>query len=169
MAGKRYGDPEEYEEKLKRVMDRFGAEEYNFDWGRTGGWVEFRIDGELYRFDHSVEKAKANGQKIQYGSDAFAQLVLALEDLARLAERGIYKIKVWIEGMKYLPPPLQVPECFRILGFQSVPEDVEAVTDRFRSLSREKHPDILKDDGSAFKQIKQAAEEAKRYLESETK
>lgn len=135
MVSKKYGTPEQYEDKLAKVMQRFGTDDYNFDWSRRGGWVEFRIDGQLYRFDHSVDKAQANGQKIVYGSDAFAQLVLALEDLARLAERGIYNLQTWIEGMRYLPAPVELPECFRILGFTSAPVDVSAVTDRYRTLS----------------------------------
>ncbi|MDT9723795.1 J domain-containing protein [Xylanibacillus composti] len=146
-------------------MERFGAQEWNFDWSRRGGWVEFRIDGQLYRFDHSVDKANANGQKIQYGSDAFAQLVLALEDLARLAERGIYKLQTWIEGMRYLPPPIELPECFRDMGFSSLPADVAAINDRYRALAKRNHPDVVKDDGTAFKNLQRAAEEARRYLE----
>lgn len=162
---KQYGSTEQYEDKMKRVMERFGASEYNFDWSRGGGWVEFRINGVLYRFDHSVEKAQANGQKIKYGSDAFAQLVLALEDLARLTERGIYKLQTWIEGMRFLPPSKELPKCFRVLGFETLPADGAAVSDRFRTLSKERHPDVLNDDGSAFKELKQAAEDAKRYLQ----
>lgn len=165
MSEKKYTDIEYYEDKLQRVMERFGAEEYNFDWSRRGGWVEFRINGSLYRFDHSVEKAQTNGQKIVYGSDAFAQLVLALEDLARLAERGIYKLQTWIEGMRYLPPPVELPECFRLLGFESVPADVAAVTDRYRSLAKLNHPDSPTGSNEAFIELQRAAEEAKRYLE----
>jgi hypothetical protein len=163
MTKKQYAAPEQYVEKLAKVMQRFGAEEYNFDWSRRGGWVEFRVDGQLYRFDHSVEKAQANGQKIVYGSDAFAQLVLALEDLARLAERGIYKLKTWIEGMRYLPPPEELPECFKVLGFERLPADAVAVTDRYRTLAKERHPD---NGGSneAFIALQRAAEDAKRYL-----
>lgn len=166
MGSKQYGPPEQYEDKLAKVMQRFGAEEYNFDWGRRGGWVEFRVDGVLYRFDHSVDKARANGQKIQFGSDAFAQLVLALEDLARLTERGIYKLKTWIEGMRYLPPPVDLPECFRSLGFERLPADAAAVNDRFRALAKERHPDVLKDDGTTFKALTQAAEDARRWFDT---
>ncbi|WP_202903127.1 hypothetical protein [Paenibacillus gorillae] len=64
MAGKHYGPPEQYEDKLVKVMQCLGTTDYNFDWGRRGGWVEFRINGQLYRFDRSVEKAQENGQKI---------------------------------------------------------------------------------------------------------
>lgn len=165
MKGRKYGSPEEYEEKLLRVMHRIGADEYNFDWGRRGGWVEFRIEGVLYRFDHSVDKAQDNGQKIVYGSDAFAQLVLALEDLARLAERGIYNLQTWIEGMRYLPLPVEIPECFQVLGFEIVPADVAAVTDRYRTLAKQRHPD---NGGSSesFIELQRAVEDAKKYLES---
>ncbi len=164
MTGKRYGATENYEDKLKRVMERFKAEWYNYDWGRHGGWIEFRIDGELYRFEHSVEKGKAHGQKLVYGSDAFAQLVLALEDLARLAERGIYSLKRWIEGMKFLPPPVAIPECFQKLGFESIPADIAEVTDRYKTLAKQAHPDTGGSNG-AFIALQRATEDAKRYLE----
>jgi len=36
-----------------------------------------------------VEKERKNGISLSYGSDAFAQLVLSLEDIARMTERGI--------------------------------------------------------------------------------
>jgi hypothetical protein len=165
LAGsKKYADVDHYETKLAKVMERFGAHEWNYNWDRHGGWVEMRLDGELYRFDHSVEKAKANGQDIRYGSDAFAQLVLALEDLARIAERGIYSIKRWIEGMRYLPPPVIVPECFRLMGFESVPDAAE-LTDRYRSLAKQRHPDAKGGSTVKFKQLQQAMEDAKRFLE----
>jgi hypothetical protein len=164
MASKQYGSAEQYEDKLAKVMQRFGAEEYNFDWGRRGGWVEFRINGILYRFDHSVEKAQANGQKIQYGSDAFAQLVLALEDLARLTERGIYKLQTWIEGMKFLPPTVSIPSFFIELGFQSIPASVSEITDRYKTLAKQAHPDTG-GSNEAFIALQRATEDAKRYLE----
>ena len=97
---KQYGDVSTYEGKLENVMKRLGAEEYNFDWSRTACWVEFRYKGQLYRFEHSVENAKMHGQHIVYGSDVFAQVVLALEDLARMTERGIYELQTWNIGMK---------------------------------------------------------------------
>lgn len=167
MPGKQYAGPEFYEKKLIKVIERLSAEDLNYDWGRHGGWVEFRYRGHLYRFDHSVTKDKEKGQKLQYGSDAFAQIVLALEDLARIVERGIYDLQSWIEGMRFLPPPQSIPECFRQLGFEHIPGNVSDVEDRFRYLAKEKHPDVLKDDGSAFKLIKQAAEDAKQFLKSQ--
>lgn len=164
MAGKQYADADHYEKKLARVMERLGAEEHNFDWGRHGGWVEFRYHEQLYRFDHSVEKARAKGQNIRYGSDAFAQIVLALEDLARLVERGLYDLQNWIEGMKFLPPPPTVPECFKKMGFERIPTS-EEVERRYRHLAKRWHPDLLKDDGTAFKELQQATEQAKRHLQ----
>lgn len=138
---KQYASPDAYEAKLARVMERMGADQYNYNWDRHMAWVEFRLKGQLYRFDHSVEKAKARGFKLTYGSDVFAQLVIALEDLARMSERGIYELQTWLAGLKFLPPPVVVPECFRALGFQEIPSDVEEVKARYKTLAKQLHPD----------------------------
>lgn len=53
---KQYTDPEFYEKKLARVTERMGVSWYNYDWTRHMAFVEFRLKGQLYRFDHSVEK-----------------------------------------------------------------------------------------------------------------
>ena len=90
----------DYEAKLARVMERLGAESYNYDWTRAACFIEFIYHGQLYRFEHSVEKAKTHGQNIVHVSDLFAQLVMTLEDIARMTERGIYELQSWIEGMK---------------------------------------------------------------------
>ena len=83
---KQYASPDAYEAKLARVMERMGADQYNYNWDRHMAWVEFRLKGQLYRFDHSVEKAKARGFKLTYGSDVFAQLVIAPVTAAAFAE-----------------------------------------------------------------------------------
>ena len=121
MASKKvYNNVSEYEQKLKRVMQRFGVEEgqYNYDWTRQTAYVQFMYKSQWYMFDHSVEKANASGKHhLVYGTDVFAQIVLALEDLARMSERGIYDLATWISGMRYLPQKEDLPECFRVLGF----------------------------------------------------
>lgn len=70
----------DYEAKLARVMERLGAESYNYDWTRAACFIEFIYHGQLYRFEHSVEKAKTHGQNIVHVSDLFAQLVMTLEE-----------------------------------------------------------------------------------------
>ena len=78
---KQYGDSDSYERKLERVMERIEVKEFSYNFDRFGCcWVEFRYRNDLYRFEHSIEKAKAKGINLRYGSDAFAQVVLALED-----------------------------------------------------------------------------------------
>ena len=165
MAGKKqYAGPEVYEAKLARVMERFGATDFNYNWDRHMAWVEFRLKGQLYRFDHSVEKAKARGFQLTYGSDVFAQLVISLEDLARMAERGIYELQTWLEGMKFLPPPVVVPEYFKELGFESIPASAEDVRARFKTLAKERHPD---GGGSedAFIALQEATSKALKHFE----
>ena len=38
---KKYGDIEQYERKLARVMERLNVEQYRYDWNRTDTFVEF--------------------------------------------------------------------------------------------------------------------------------
>lgn len=166
MPKKQYGSADYYERKLQKVMERLGVEQFSFNWDRFSCYVEFRYRGELYRFDHSAEKARARGIDLQYGSDAFAQVVLALEDLARMVERGIYELQTWVAGMKYLPPPIEVPTFFRFLGFQEIPASPEDVRERYRQLAKQMHPDV---GGTAedFRKLQDATERALKYLEGD--
>lgn len=59
-ATKQYAQPEKYERKLELVMERMGANEYNYNFDRHGAWVEFWLHGQIYRFDHDREKAEAH-------------------------------------------------------------------------------------------------------------
>jgi hypothetical protein len=162
---KKYASPETYEKKLAKVMERFGVgDDFNYGSDRYGCFVEFRYKGELYRFDHSVEKAKAHGVNISYGSDAFAQVVLALEDLARMVERGIYDLSTWVSGMKFLPPPIEVPSFFKYLGFVEIPSGAEEVKARYRELAKQYHPDAGGDPEN-FKKLAEASERSLKYFE----
>ena len=141
---KKYADATFYESKLKKVMVRFGVEEekYNWDYNRHGGFVEFWYRGQLCRFAHTVEKAKESGEDIRYGSDAFAQIVLALEDLARLVQRGIYDLQTWVAGMKQLPETSSIPNCFTTLGFTIIPTTEEEIQQQYKKMSKVFHPDV---------------------------
>lgn len=163
MARKQYGSADSYESKLARVMERLGVKEYDYNFDRHGCWIQFRYKSELYRFDHSIVKAKAKGVNLTYGSDAFAQVVLALEDLARMVERGIYDLSTWVAGLRFLPPPVEIPPFLRALGFDHDGVTAEEVRDRYRTLAKEKHPD---GGGSAeeFKLLSEDAEKALQYV-----
>lgn len=165
-AKKQYADPAFYESKLSRVMARLGIEDGKYDWdfNRQGGWVSFWYKGQYYRFDHSVAKAKEHNQSLSYGSDAFAQIVLALEDLTRLVERGIYDLQTWVEGMKCLPETTGIPEFFSFLGFTSIPSSTAEVEKQYRKMAHAFHPDTGGSDES-FTKLQQAKEQAVKYLE----
>ncbi len=130
-----------YEEKLSRVMKRLGVTQYNYDWTRQSCFIEFTYRGQTYRFEHSLEKAKAAGQPIGLVSDCFAQLVMSLEDIARMTERGIYELSSWIEGMRALPAPKEIEPCFAALGFDETPQSAEEIKKRFQRLAKVMHPD----------------------------
>lgn len=163
---KMYAEASTYEQKLGRVLSRLTSldePEFNYNFDRYSAWVEFQYKGQLYRFDHTVEKARAAGQDLNYGSDAFSQIVLALEDLARMIGRGIYDLQTWVSGMKFLPEPTALPECFKVLGYQEMPSNVEDVKARYRTLSKQHHPDSGGDQKS-FEAIKVASENAIRHM-----
>lgn len=97
--------------------------------------------------------------------DVFAQVVLALEDLVRMVERGIYDLPRWVAGMKYLPPVVELPSFIRALGFTEMPSSVQEVRDRYRALAKQLHPDK---GGSAedFAMLQEATAKAIQYLET---
>lgn len=158
-----YTDVKFYEDKLKKVMERLGVGKYDYDWTRTTAYVTFFYKNQWYRFDHSTDKANATGKvKLVYGTDVFAQIVLALEDLARMTERGIYELGVWISGMKYLPEVKSLPQCFTDMGYtgSEMPskEDLDA---RYKNLLKKAHPD----NGGSTEQFVRLQETMKRCLD----
>lgn len=162
--GKQYSG--DYESKLARVIARFGIpeEDVEYNWDRFGAWVQFRLKGDLYRFEHSIEKAAAKGTKLAYGSDAFAQIVLTLEDLARMQERGIYELSTWVAGLKFLPPAVEVPTFFKQLGFTEIPASINEVRERYRTLVKQMHPDSggnIQD----FQAMQKASEQALQWFD----
>lgn len=138
---KQYASPASYEAKLEKVMSRLGIEKYEYDWNRFDCWVSFVYKGQSYRFEHSTENAQSHGVKLQYGSDAFAQVVLSLEDLARMVERGIYDLSTWVSGMKCLPDAVQIEPCFVALGFSEYPKSIEEIKAQYKRLAKVMHPD----------------------------
>lgn len=160
---KKYTSPEFYEKKLVKAMERFGVDSYDWDYNRSGGWVQFTYKSQVYRFEHTVENARAHGVDLNYGSDAFAQIVLALEDLARIVGRGIYDLQNWVAGMKALPETAYVPDFFRTLGFDHVPTDANEVKKAYRAKAAVVHPDKV-GSNEAFIAVKAAYDAALKYL-----
>lgn len=162
---KQYADANTYESKLEKVMQRFGADKYDYNWDRFSCWVEFWYKGQLYRFEHSIENANAHGSNVKYGSDVFAQVVLTLEDIARMTERGIYELQTWVAGLKALPKPKNIADCFKLLGFSNTPTLTELKA-RYRQIIKSAHPDA---GGTQeyFIAIQNAYEQAKDILEKD--
>ena len=162
---KQYQDASVYEQKLAKVMARLAVDKFDYNWDRHSCWIEFFYESQFYRFEHSVDNAQKNGLSIKYGSDAFAQLVLTLEDIARMTERGIYKLSTWIAGLKALPSSKAVPECLKILGFNNIPTMSELKV-RYRTIAKTAHPDT---GGNAeyFISVEKAYSEAKSIIECE--
>lgn len=159
---KQYADAATYETKLEKVMSRFGADKYDYNWDRFSCWVEFWYKGQLYRFEHSIENAKAHGNNVRCGSDVFAQVVLTLEDIARMTERGIYELSTWVAGLKALPKPKDIPNCFLFLGFNDIPTS-EELKKRYKDLAKTNHPDVG-GNSEYFISIQKSFESAQKIL-----
>ena len=132
-----------YQGKLTRVMERFGVAAKGFNWNvdRFGAFVEFSRKGQFYRMEQTVARAAQRGVKLQDGADCLAQLVLTLEDLARMAERGIYDLEVWVEGLRALPAGKTVPGCFLALGLDRIPGTIDEVHAAWKTVVKRVHPD----------------------------
>lgn len=152
-----------FEAKLKRVMTRLGIETFDWNHDRYSAFVEFRYKGAVYRFHQSLENAAQRGVRLNRSSDCFAQLVLSLEDLARMVERGIYELSTWVAGMKALPAASTIPECFRALQFTEVPAGPDAVEMRYRKLAKVLHPDTGGNE-EEFKALGEARAQAVGYF-----
>ena len=160
---KRYGAAGGFEGRLRKVMERFAVQDYDWNYDRWGAWVSFRLKDELYRFEHTVDKARSHGIHIHFGTDCFAEIVLCMEDLVRMVERGVYGVQTWVAGMRVLPQAFETPACFTALGFPEVPATVEDVEARFRSLASKVHAEAGGDQ-EAMGTLTAAAEEATSYF-----
>ena len=152
-----------YEYKLERVMKRLGVDSYSFNWDRWGCYVDFYYRGELFRFEHSVEKARSRGVELRSGSESFIEVVMTFEDIASIVERGIYGLETWVRGMKYLPSAIELPEYFKILGFTEVPGSLEDIRQRYQTLTSQL-PSNGGEKEAKIAQLKNAAEEAFHYF-----
>ena len=155
----KYNGVEYYIDKLSKVMKRLLIDNYEYNWDKDSAFIKFTYKGQFYKFDH-----KATGEnKLTYGTDCFAQLVLTLEDLARMSERNIYDFSVWISAMKYLPEKILLPECFQDLGFKYDYPSKDELDKAYKELLKIVHPDNGGNDDSFIK-LKESYAECLRQI-----
>ena len=163
-AKKKYAASVDYEKKLDSVMNRLNVTKYDYDYGRKICFVEFLYKGKAYRWEHSIERAQELGINIHYGSDAFAIVVLSLEKIAWMIENGVFDLENGtVPGLKQLPPPNKIPDCFKLMGFVEIPT-TEQLKDRYHALAKSLHPDTGGTQ-EAFMQMQSAYEDCNRYFE----
>ena len=104
-------DQDMYERKLIKVMKRLKIEEYHFNWDRSSCFIEFQYHENVYRLEHSIQKAKEKGVIVlKNGLDCLSELVQSLEDLCQIIDRGTYHLDTWLFGMRQLPLEEDTPE-----------------------------------------------------------
>lgn len=119
MGNKKYADMKFYENKLHNVMQKLSIEKFYYKWTKSDAYIKFKYKNKWYLLEHTIKKANANrpnNDKIIYGSDLFAQLVLVLESLATINEHNIKKFSDWIVNLE-IKYDNNLPESFRKLGF----------------------------------------------------
>ncbi len=154
-----YKSIEYYIDKLNKVMSRLHVINYEYNWDKDSAYIKFTYKGEFYKFDHKATPEN----KLIYGTDCLAQLVLTLEDLARMSERDIYDFSVWISGMKYLPEKTLLPQCFQNLGFKYDYPSKEELDKAYKELLKIVHPDNG-GNSESFISLKQSYEECLKQI-----
>lgn len=138
--------------KLKKSMERLGAELVDYDANASlrnpKAWVKIKYRGEAFEFEYSKLKADHYHKVVPDTKDYLVAVVKAIEDLTRIAERGIWDFGTLIQGFKALPHIELIPEA-TFMGLQTMPTDYYQVQQRYRELvkgpmNNEKHPDNFK-------------------------
>lgn len=146
-------------------MKNLKVNEYEYNWDRYSSWIEFQYKDNLYRLEHSIDKARLQGIIMQYGSEAFTQIVLALEDISRAINRGIYDLDTWLSGVKLPPKSLKSCRFLETLGFTRQPSSVDEIWEQYHKRINDLKPE---ENGSHLtaKMLKEAAEKAVENLSS---
>ncbi len=152
-----------YEKKLDIIMNNLKIEKYDYNWDRYGSWVQFHYKDNRYKLEHNIEKARLQGMIMNYGSEAFAQIVLALEDLYRAINRGIYNLDIWLSGMKMSSEKNSANGFYELLGFNQQPSSVEEIWEQYHKRIKDFNLDN-NGEQPAVKTLKEAAEKAVEHL-----
>ena len=114
---KKYADTKFYQNKLANIMKKLGIEKFRYQYTEDGAFINFKLGYAWYQINHTLENAKKNSPGITSGADVFAELVLTMEDLLHISERNICDFKTWIAPFELKAGTVELPECFKMLGF----------------------------------------------------
>ena len=151
--------------KLKLAMERLDVKD--FDYGNASSrddasaWVSFKYKGTTYKFEYSRSKALYYGKTVGKNADILIAIILAIGDLARIAERGIFDFGQLIQGFKSLEY-IEVPKWASFMGFNTRPMNFAMVKDRFNDLVKgAMNPNTNADD---YRQLQDYMKIAKQYF-----
>lgn len=123
--------------KLEKAIQRLGGTNMEYGHSRMGSdykaTITFKVNGTLYKFDYSSEKAKYFKWKFSRDSDIMNALIQGLSQLALMADRGVFDFKRIISGYKELPH-IELPSWAKFMGFEVMPLSFGAVQERFKEL-----------------------------------
>ena len=81
-------------------------------------------------------------------------------------KRQIYDLSTWVAGMKALPAPSNIPECFVKLGFTEMPT-IDSLRRRWKQIAKTAHPDAGGDE-QYFITMKTAYDDAEHTFKEAT-
>lgn len=121
MGNKKYADMNFYENKLNNIMDKLKITKFFYKWTKEDAIIKFKYKNKWYQLTQTMNNAnehRHNNDKIIYGSDLFAQLVLVLENLSIIYDYNICNFTDWISHLE-LKYDNNLPDCFRKIGFNN--------------------------------------------------
>lgn len=153
--------------KLRKALDKIEATGITYELSQNmhnpNAWVTFTYKGQRYKFDYSQMKANYYHLRIPDPKDVFVLLVYAVEDLIRVADRGVFDFGRVIANFKALEF-IEIPEWAIFMGFNTRPRNMLEVREKYNFLVKNSmNPNTNKED---FQKLQQAMEIAKQYFGS---
>lgn len=164
---KKYADHKFYQTKLSNIMKKLGIEKYKYQYTEDKAFINFKIGFSWYQINHTLKNAKINNPGITNGSDVFAELVLTMEDLLHISERNICDFKTWIAPFELKAGSIELPECFKKLGFDGryMPSK-KNVDYKFNDLAKVLDPSKNAfGDAQKFEELLKMKEECYKFIE----
>lgn len=163
---KKYSDVKFFINKLNNVFKKLNIEKFRYKYGNDFAFVNFNIDKSWYQINHSTKNADKNTKSLA-GSDMFAEIVLSIEELSHLQDRGICSFQDIVSVFELKAGAVKLPDCFKKLGFDGryMPSK-KHVDYKYNDLAKVLHPDSAFGDMEKFNELNTAKEECYKFLEN---
>lgn len=157
---------EKARKKLDVAMARLNATDlhYGHAGDSSGDYtvkISFKYKEQKYVFEYSRKRAEYYGYRYPQDKDVMIAVILAISDLAKIADRGVFDFGKLAEGFKELPL-ITVPSWAKFMGFQTQPRNIQEVRSRYNELVKgSMRPETNPED---FRELQKAWELAQQFF-----